>query len=764
MLVPVRLRLHALAALAGVALAVHPLAAQCPDGSPPPCRGAVVARTAAPALNPKAWIVAPFTNVTRTTELEWLRDAAVNLMSLDMERWTDLSVVPDKRVSDLLRETLGARAAQPIGLRDGLALARRAGAGMLVMGDFFKSGTGARLVANVFDVRTGARLRTVTHTVSQQDSLLLAFGPLTRGVLALPPPTDAATGDVGTGRVDAYQVYLRGLQERNRMEMDEAEALFRQALTLDSTFALAHAELANALTFGRSFAEPERLLHAIAAERLGARLPPRARALIRASGAYARRDLPGMCAAADPLVAADSTDVEAMYAAMTCRIQDHVLLPAGDSAWRFRGDPNAILRLARRSLRADPGFYPAFDVLAQVLLEEVRIGCPLDRTCPDLTRSFRALLVFDGDSLDARYAIDSLGREKRLERFAVQAGAKRGRLLALRTADEWAASAPTSPWAHQARAEVLFLVGRAEEAWQEVHKAPMPARRAHARGLGVAFEIAASTGRGAEARAWFDSLAKAWTGDPLGPLVLALADLRVGRGERWRRFRDGPTGVVTRLATQTGLPYDVLRRVREAGLRSEAGLAEPGLAAAESAVVFTPAPGCRAACRADLLNVLLEDSGQPAPWMPDSIVNALQPRARAVARRDTALARRVAVENEREGSRTYMINELALFTSAKLYVLIGDSASALRVLRFAIDSMDQRQLLNRRNGNFWIPTRPVQRMVMRGELAAALGYPEEAAKWLDRVIDLWAEAEPEWQVVVSRLRTLRAGLKLPARP
>ncbi len=38
----------------------------------------------------------PFANATRTTELEWLRDASVNLLSLDLSRWTDISVVDDK--------------------------------------------------------------------------------------------------------------------------------------------------------------------------------------------------------------------------------------------------------------------------------------------------------------------------------------------------------------------------------------------------------------------------------------------------------------------------------------------------------------------------------------------------------------------------------------------------------------------------------------------------------------------------------------------
>jgi hypothetical protein len=87
--------------------------AQCPDGAPPPCKSAVpaVIRRANPPLNPRAWIVVPFGNVMKAAELDWLRDASVNLLTLDMSRWTDVSVVPDKRVGETE---------------------------MLVMGDFFR--------------------------------------------------------------------------------------------------------------------------------------------------------------------------------------------------------------------------------------------------------------------------------------------------------------------------------------------------------------------------------------------------------------------------------------------------------------------------------------------------------------------------------------------------------------------------------------------------------------------------------------------------
>src|SRR5437773_6831125 len=116
------------------------LSAQCPDGTPPPCKPAAAIRRPLPTLNANLWIVVPFANVMKAPELDWLRDASVNLLTLDMGRWTDVHVVPDKSVADLTRD-LRTRQPQALALSDGIAVARRAGAGQLVMGDFFGVGS-----------------------------------------------------------------------------------------------------------------------------------------------------------------------------------------------------------------------------------------------------------------------------------------------------------------------------------------------------------------------------------------------------------------------------------------------------------------------------------------------------------------------------------------------------------------------------------------------------------------------------------------------
>ena len=63
-------RLHIPALLLALSAVAGPLRAQCPDGSPPPCRGAAPARRPNPPLDERTWIVVPFENVTRAADIE----------------------------------------------------------------------------------------------------------------------------------------------------------------------------------------------------------------------------------------------------------------------------------------------------------------------------------------------------------------------------------------------------------------------------------------------------------------------------------------------------------------------------------------------------------------------------------------------------------------------------------------------------------------------------------------------------------------------
>ena len=150
----------------------------------------------------------------------------------------------DPRVADFMRLVPGASASQKLSLNDGLAVARRAGAGRLVMGDVLKVGSRTMVTATVFDVRRGSRLRSAREETALQDSLIPLFSRLARGILAVAPPAGANLGAIGTSSVSAFQEYLAGVQALNRFELPVAKRHLTRALQLDTNFALAHYKLA----------------------------------------------------------------------------------------------------------------------------------------------------------------------------------------------------------------------------------------------------------------------------------------------------------------------------------------------------------------------------------------------------------------------------------------------------------------------------------------------------------------------------------------
>ena len=108
-----------------------------------------------------------------------------------------------------------------------------------------------------------------------------------------------------------------------------------------------------------------------------------------------------------------------------------------------------------------------------------------------------------------------------------------------------------------------------------------------------------------------------------------------------------------------------------------------------------------------------------------------------------------------EGSTTAIAADAAM--------AIGDSAGALGRLRFATDTilpLLYNSVTGTSVGGMVLKALMAPRMMLqRAELAAALGFPEEARTWYARVLDLWAEADPELQPIVARIRAARDRLR-----
>src|SRR6185503_7634891 len=97
--------------------------------------------------------------------------------------------------------------------------------------------------ARVFNVRTSERIRAATEVASSADVIAAAYQRLAPRVLDVPVPPGITLAGVGTTSAEALRFYVLGLQARELWKADSARLLFRRAVDLDSTFALAEIEV-----------------------------------------------------------------------------------------------------------------------------------------------------------------------------------------------------------------------------------------------------------------------------------------------------------------------------------------------------------------------------------------------------------------------------------------------------------------------------------------------------------------------------------------
>jgi tetratricopeptide (TPR) repeat protein len=320
---------------------------------------APAAPASAPRLDDRTWLVLPFENTTRSVDAQLVAQASVTLLNQEMGRWEDVRSIPDDRVADLLRQVPEAQRGA-LGLDGALGLARRAGAGRLLVGNYLAVGGRANLTARLYDTRSGRLLKTAPERLAGYaseaglDSLTATFGRLALALLEVPPKT-SATADLGTSSVEAYRFYVQGMASYNRLRWDLAAVALDRATALDSSFANAHLRAAQAHAGLGNFAEYTR--HLDAATRFAARLQPRQRLLLPM---VARGRVPPAraCEAAAALLDADSADVDGWIAAGDCARDTWVDTAGGIP--RFRGNVNEALRAWERALALDPANAFAF--------------------------------------------------------------------------------------------------------------------------------------------------------------------------------------------------------------------------------------------------------------------------------------------------------------------------------------------------------------------------------------------------------------------
>jgi tetratricopeptide (TPR) repeat protein len=232
----------------------------------------------------KALAVVAIENLTEDRSLEWLDRGVAELLTTNLAQAKSLDVISTERVRGLInRRTKGEGRLPPGEAQD---VAKEARADMFLSGALLKVGSQLRLDLRVQETATGKLLfadkvegdnaQAVFGMVDQATAAILA--KLTPGE-APPKPNVAASL---TSNLEALRAYEEGLSYRDRFFMEEAAGAFRRATELDPEFAMAHYQLAGALSGADFPASREAMARASA---LADRLPlPRLQKLIIQSG------------------------------------------------------------------------------------------------------------------------------------------------------------------------------------------------------------------------------------------------------------------------------------------------------------------------------------------------------------------------------------------------------------------------------------------------------------------------------------------------
>jgi eukaryotic-like serine/threonine-protein kinase len=698
-------------------------------------------------VNPRhSILVLPFDNLRDDRSVDWLRDASVSMLGLNLSQWNDLTVVDHERLHDLLAQH-GLKVGDDIGLDMARRLARDAGVWTVVLGDFTPAGDSLHLVARVYDVASGKRVDVARADDRPSQDVRPLFDQLAAKLLDLSgAPNEIRIGlaRATTQSLEAFRAYLSGVEQLNRWDLAGAERDLQRAISIDTTFGLAYYKLA--LTRGWLVGTEDSLADRaiLRATTYSGNLPAHERTVINAYRAFIGGEYSDARALYQQLIGRDAGDADAWYGLGEAWFHDTSGVNQAP-AW------TQAIRAFKRTLALDPNYALAYD----------HIHTMLSLAATDLP--FYALLPGDSFAIPRT----SAGRPL-MDSVTVRTAVQRARTEALVSARTWVASQPTTLRAHGAMVNAYVSARNFGGALSELERFRQ-ATPLHPELPFVEARIRFASGdvdrAAAQLRSALDTAApkdfRTYEGTPTVVMDIAAAanvfayqgDLTnaakaLDLADQVRRevvHQSGPTGaksegwrrvVLGELYAAAGTPSSALRQIWQAA--AEAARMAP--VDQRQHIIHTGATaaiGLFTGLAADSTAVseLEAISGEP----PSREVRALL----AVSRGDSAAARRTLAEPDSLGSKLmYMVYSRPY--AAQAYYLLGDYATTIRVLEDFQPSALQ-------TGGFDARWGILGRVrLLRGAAFERLGRRAEAREEYRQALAQWKRADPALQPFIQQ--------------
>jgi tetratricopeptide (TPR) repeat protein len=191
-----------------------------------------------------------FENLADSSGVGVLGEIVTNLFITDLSQSEHLQVVSNQRLYDILKQ-LGHEGAKSLDRNTANEVARQARAKWIITGSILQVQPRYIITAQLVEVSTGLTLASRKLIGEPHENVFAFVDRLTvevKQMLALPSAAyrekDRLVVEVTTNSREAYYNYLKGLDNYNKLYYREAVVYFRQALELDSTFAMAYYYLA----------------------------------------------------------------------------------------------------------------------------------------------------------------------------------------------------------------------------------------------------------------------------------------------------------------------------------------------------------------------------------------------------------------------------------------------------------------------------------------------------------------------------------------
>jgi len=374
-------------------LVVRPLLAQCPDGSPPPCRPAIV------AIDSNALAVLPF-GVAGPPESHYLREGMVLLLDMALDGLAGWRVINPRTTLSRVRP-----AEDFADVPHAMRTARGLGARSVVVGTVTAAGRRLSIQAQLYDAVRGGLLDQITVEGDIADPApaidSLAESLARRRLQSSSGLIRRSLQEYTTNSPRALRLYVAGEEAARRGTWQEAADSLEEAIKTDSTFGLAYFRLYVAHLSGATLHRWDGGYDLIAAGlRFGDRMQPRQRDLLLAVFAQQEGQRQQALRAADNLAARYPHDPEVAY------VQGESYFHLGMGTDH---PPELALEPFERAIALDPGLPEPYvhaielraaagdTVLAWALLRSARENIPRERILTALEAALR--VVFRGESL-----------------------------------------------------------------------------------------------------------------------------------------------------------------------------------------------------------------------------------------------------------------------------------------------------------------------------------------------------------------------------